>query len=363
MKQLSIIFIICLCFAACEKEDSSITIQDQSVKRELDKSEIILKNNLSKTAIIVAKLANEKDVFQELTNLSSIESKREIVTFRELLSEPNKSTDDSFKNLRVKLKKELLAKGTSNENLLQYLVDNNCYLYCPYPENFYQDGIKNFTVASHPIDNDAEGVGYIFNGSKAINEVTVNEEYTDHNPVLLIMPEDRDDDLINPIIEDPVNSGTQDTIYEVKIGHIRCADYCGGIFEGTLELRVARGFPEFNSSTEVVTGKFSTVYPIAYPRKYAKAAIKNWSSYEGGWYKVNALWDSNWKDEKVQQGIIVYEYDRKKEIKVGATVGYKSDSTSINGTLETEAKIESYWSLIVKIFISEETQHETFRQS
>ena len=29
-----------------------------------------------------------------------------------------------------------------------------------------------------------------------------------------------------------------DPVYEVKVGKVRCADFCGGIFEGNLELRV-----------------------------------------------------------------------------------------------------------------------------
>ncbi len=54
----------------------------------------------------------------------------------------------------------------------------------------------------------------------------------------------------------------------MKIGKVRCADYCGGLFEGELELRLSRGYPEFNMTTGAVTGKFTTVIPVDYPRDH-----------------------------------------------------------------------------------------------
>ncbi len=41
----------------------------------------------------------------------------------------------------------------------------------------------------------------------------------------------------------------------------------------TLELRVTRGFPEYNIQTEEVEGTFSTVIPIKYPRYMLKQQI------------------------------------------------------------------------------------------
>ncbi|HBE42335.1 MAG TPA: hypothetical protein DDW27_14240, partial [Bacteroidales bacterium] len=128
-----------------------------------------------------------------------------------------------------------------------------------------------------------------------------------------------------------------DPVYEVRIGKIRCADYCGGLFEGTLELRVTRGYPTFNATTEELGSGFSTAIPIDYPRDYAKAAINNWTVHSnGGWFYVYVPWDSNWKPSKVQQCILAYEYDQVKEISTSATVGYKKDELS--STLTTTAK-------------------------
>jgi len=111
----------------------------------------------------------------------------------------------------------------------------------------------------------------------------------------------------------------------------------GGLFEGTLELRISRGFPEYNLATGVPTGKFSTVIPIDYPRSYARAAINDYTIHsEGGWLTVNLPWDTNWKTAKVQQCILAYEYDKQSESSVSATVGYKPDN--LNTALTVTAK-------------------------
>jgi len=165
----------------------------------------------------------------------------------------------------------------------------------------------------------------------------VNEEYTDKNMVLLVMPKDEDHDAMK-INSENLTNGKGDPVYEVKVGKVRCADYCGGLFEGDLELRIARGYPEYNMSTGVVSGKFSTVIPITYERSYAKAAVKDWTVYSyAGWKSVFIPWDTNWRKEKVQQIILVYEYDKAKDVSVSASVGYKTDtlSSTISSTVKT----------------------------
>jgi hypothetical protein len=122
---------------------------------------------------------------------------------------------------------------------------------------------------------------------------------------------------------------------------VRCADYCGGLFEGTLELKITRGFPEYNLTNQEIKASFSTIIPIDYPRDYAKAAINGWTVHsEGGWYNANLVWDSNWKPSKTQQCILVYEYDKTSETSISATVGYKPGdfSTSVTATAKTSYK-------------------------
>ena len=338
MKKLIYVIAICLLVAGCDKYDSGPVNHDTVGKRLLTGSEIILKQNLDQAAKIVADVIQDEAVMTELTLLSEENREFYSLAFKDLLDE-SKSVSGSFKNLREGFLNGCASsesKGGWGE-LASYLAKNDCYIYCPYPTSFYPKGTNSFTVAAHPIDNDVENIGYRFEGKK-MKEVKVNEEYADKYMVILIMPKDEDkDDQKGSEIKDPTASKS-DPVYEVRIGKVRCANYCGGLFEGELELRLSRGYPEYNMTTGAVTGKFTTVIPINYPRSYAKAAINNYTVHsEAGWYTVSIPWDTNWRIDKVQQCILAYEYDTVKESTESASVGYKKDDISPTITVSMKA--------------------------
>jgi hypothetical protein len=330
MKNLIYALAICLLLASCEKYESGPINQSTVGKRLLTGSETILKNNLAQAAKIMADLIQDEAVMSELTILSEENRTFYSLPFKDLFDE-SKSVSGSFKNLREKFLEGCAStdsKGSWGE-LASYLAKNDCYIYCPYPSSFYPKGNNSYTVAAHPIDNDIENTGYRFEGKKKI-EVTVNEEYADKYQVILIMPKDEDNDDIKGLNMTDLPVGSKgDPIYEVRVGKIRCADYCGGIFEGELELRIARGFPEYNMETGELKGKFSVVIPVDYPRSYAKSAKNDWTVHsEGGWFTVNVIWDSNWQTTDILQGIVTYEYDQVAELGISATVGFKLNNVS-----------------------------------
>ena len=232
MKKLIFIIAICLFAAGCEKYDSGPVNQNTVGKRLLTGSETILKNNLDQAAKILADVIQDEAVINELTLLSQETREFYSLSFSDLLDE-SKGVSGSFKNLREGFLRGCSAsesKGGWGE-LAGWLAKNDCYIYCPYPASFYPKGTTSFTVAAHPIDNDVENAGYRYEG-KRMTEVKVNEEYADKYMVLLIMPKDEDDGLKGiPVGDLPGAKG--DPVYEVKVGKVRCADYCGGLFEGS----------------------------------------------------------------------------------------------------------------------------------
>lgn len=163
----------------------------------------------------------------------------------------------------------------------------------------------------------------------------VNEDFADSNPVMLVMPEmpvDEDgfgDDNgggTGGSYSEPVygeyGSGLN-TLYTVYIGYVRLADYCGGIFESYrgVELRISRVEPYFNVNTNSVEASDPVFLSVNIPRKYIKAAKENWTQYcNGGWYPVNAVFDTDWKVNEDRQGIYAYDYDwdaKLQNIKIG----------------------------------------------
>jgi hypothetical protein len=337
MNKLLYTLIICVLLAGCDKYDSGQINQGSTSGKVLSGPETILRGNLDKSAKILAEIIQDETVMDELATLYNEDRTFYILPFSDLFDE-NKSISSSFRTLREKFLSNCAtsdAKGTWLD-LANYLAKNGCYIYCPYPSSFYPKGTRSMTVAAHPIDNEFEGRGYRFEGKK-VKEVTVNEEYADTYPVVLIMPADEQETDIKGEAVDNKSVSKGNPVYEVKVGKIRCADYCGGLFEGELELRVSRGYPEYNISTGGVDGKFSVVIPVDYPRSYAKAAINNYTVHSyGGWFSVFLPWDTNWKTEKVQQIIMVYEYDSVKESTISSSVGYKPNETTSTITVSVK---------------------------
>jgi hypothetical protein len=338
LKILSLI-LPCLILLSCHKEEYNKP-PEILVKKELNKEEKLLKENLNKTALILSGLLKDKEVIGELKALSKKGRDTYNLSFKNLFSPTEKGTINSFKNLRDKFLESISTKGLNEgtNDLATFLVNNNCYIYSPYPDDYYPEGNLNYTIAAHPIDNEYEGIGYVIDESGKLKETIVNEKYTDENPVFLVMPNDKEGESedLKEGIKNPKSKG--DEINEVVVGLIRCASYCGGLFEGTLEIRIARGYPTYNSETEVVTGTFAAVIAIDYPKEYAKAAINNWTVHSnGGWYPVNIIWDSNWKEAKAQQGVIAYEYDQTSSVSVTLGVGYKKDSIPYSPTISATA--------------------------
>lgn len=337
MKNLAYALTICLLVAGCEKDDSDKVYQGSATGKVLSSSETILKENLSQSAKILSEIIKEDAVMNELATLYNEDRSFYILPFKDLFDE-SKSISTSFRNLREKFLSSCTASESKGawQDLANYLAKNGCYIYCPYPSNFYPRGTNSMTVASHPVDNEFEGKGYRFEGKK-VKEVTVNEEYADTYPVILIMPANEQEPDSKGVAADYNSVSKGDPVYEVKVGKVRCANYCGGLFEGELEMRITRGFPEYNISTGAVVGKFSVVIPFNYPRSYAKAAIRDYTVHSSaGWYTVNLPWDTNWRTEKAQQIIMVYEYDSVKESTVSSSVGYKKDDLSSTVTVSVK---------------------------
>jgi len=338
MKKIVCVMAVCLALASCEKYDSGPITQDLIGRRALTDSETLLRTNLDQAAQILADVIRDEAVLNELVALSREDREFYSLPFSDLMDE-SKSVSGSFRNLRTGFINGCTSsesKGNTSD-LINFLAKNDCYIYCPYPSSFYPKGTRSFTVAAHPIDNDTENTGYRFEGRKMV-QVKVNERYADKNMVLLVMPKDEDKEDVLKDYSDSRSEAKGNPVYEVKIGKVRCANYCGGLFEGTLELMIARGYPEYNMSTGVVSGKFASVIPVDYPRCYAKAAVNNWTQYYyGGWFSEFIPWDTNWRTEKAQQSILVYEYDRAKDVSVSASVGYKTDtlSSTISSTVKT----------------------------
>ena len=96
-----------------------------------------MKANLDNAAQLLAGIINDADVHKEVSQLSYLNNEYNKLSFKNLLQEDVKTSKGSvlkFSNLKNKLLNKCSASKGSNESndLLEYLIANNCYLYVPY---------------------------------------------------------------------------------------------------------------------------------------------------------------------------------------------------------------------------------------
>ncbi len=327
MKQLTKILVLAIVlmsigFIGCKKQigDPETQDNDDHFMENTEQIDFVKKENLQKTAnIILTIFTNDSKLAK---NLLSLISKNKIhedqLRFSEIFNNKEKNnTLNSFKN---KFLEELkLKKGDRDSGLSQYLVKDKDYLYVPFPLDDYSENSNTITIVANPIDNTIQNKGIRININRAKPrpvEVIVNNEYAEKYPVIIIMPDDK-------ISNSNSSNVSMPTVNEVKIGFIYCKDYCGGIFEGPLQLHFLRSYTSeiFDGTRWYAKGDIKDLGKVTLARKYVRYARKGWDK---GWVKVNLLWDSNWSSDKVQQIFSVYEYDPQTETTVSGTVKFTS---------------------------------------
>ena len=329
----SLLFSSLLFLNSCSK-DVPIAPPEDKVEA-LTPAQLEMKAKLNDAAMILAHIVNVPEIHKELSQLSYLNHEFNKLPFKNLIDSETQKTNGKvfkFSHFRKEFINRLNTSKSSDgyDDLLKYLVENNCYLYVPYSLDWYPEERRSFTVAAHPIDNNYEGIGYrsICNGKSIDNEqVVVDEAYTEDYPVLIIMPYPPDELNLDEVDDGNLgidgNSTSPGTLnYEVKVYEVWCQNYCGGIFEGDIEMNIVRGYP-----TDASNGTWSSRFQFEYPKDLVKAAKEG---KEKAWKIINTVWDSNWKVEKDQEVIAMFDYDWDAgEIKVTGTVKWKSVTGSV----------------------------------
>lgn len=342
-RTIFVLAMFALLTVSCQKEQ----IEEFKNQEGLTIEQKELKSNLDKAANLISQIINSTEVKKEFSKVfnSNIDY-NSYIKFDELLNDNIKETATPLPKFSEKVKELFSTKD--NSRLSDYLVKNGCSIYIPYPFDWYPKD-KPITVAGHPIDNEEEGIGYVISSnSKGPEKVQVNEEYADSNPVMLIMPTKPEEPGLgggstgggtNDNNTDPIfgefGSGPNE-INTVYIGYVKLYDYCGGIFEGPINLHICRTEPYINLTTNQVEIRRPVEISISLPRIYVKAARKGWTKhYNAGWYKVNTVFDTDWSENEDRVGIYVYDYDWDASVKK-VSIGVTYKGVGLNISLERD---------------------------
>ena len=303
------LFVVCIfaLVSSCSKDQNPV-IKSPVIKKELTPDEKALKEKLALTAQVVKDvIISSPDVIKEVDGLINLKThKDDFVYFKELFYPENSAlkgmnvTETKF----AKVFDELVSSKSDYKeagNLKEFLVSNNVAVYCPYPAEDYPAGSGALAVTSDPVDNEQENLGYAVLDDGTYDEVTVDEVYTETEPVWIVIIEEDGTGSLNPII---TPSGS---IHQMRVGWVKCTQQYDGLFGGASEFKLC-----ILGGDITLTGatSFVSLQTCIIPRRDIRKG--NWINFQfeldDDWYVSS---DGSTDEGSRQFGLIEFDKNKK----------------------------------------------------
>jgi hypothetical protein len=342
------ILAVAITFTACRKNEAVDKVEISKVaKRELTKEEEVLKLKLEKSAAIIAEVIKDKTILAELggqlAKKLSITKNDEALTFKQLFGQNNSKTIESTSNT-ANLKTFTMDANVSNHFKAKYLeiAYNKSYpnhekyislesrsniktevyndyteelfdigggeVYFPYSENFInnQQNLNPaliFTVTSHPVDNDAENEGIVWNDiTQNWDYVLVDDNYAWTQPTLIVTINESNN--INSAYQsNNAPPSTQGNIgRQVFIGELMSTEQYGELFTGGPDFRFKIFLPGSLTAPFSVDNDFKQIRDGVQTLS-CKLTRRNVRKQQ--WVSFNYIAHSNWvpNHEKIHIGL------------------------------------------------------------
>lgn len=355
------------------------SVNTNSGVEELVVDDLELLSKMKQATLLITELVKKEQVVKEIQYAvaHSIEEGRdEDVTFSQLFFEDAqykvalKSKDESiigsFRNeFRQLMSVKLKTQGENiDEDLENYLIQNNLKLYWPYSENWENQEDVLPTLSYHPLINEDENEGFLPIDSKSkttlpYETVLMNDEYAFNNPSLLIVPCEIPQLKVvvnsaqscgelggggsDPGDDDPVDE-TEPGEYEfnkIKIGQSRLLDHYDGLFAGGSEVRW-----QLADALFVTTYDTNPQMGAGYCPKY----FKRIDIRKNRWKDINCVIDDDWSDYELAKELYIWEGDEgDNKIKLNLGVNVKF-SDKVTGSVGVEISADKSRDDIYKAF-------------
>jgi hypothetical protein len=285
-------FMLTSMFYACnESTDEMIQTQNPEIEyKTLTSSEIVLKNQLADAAMIVAEIATDQSVLDEIVATIKIQPRimEDRVKFADIMN-----PKQQLKSVKIEIKTGKFAAAFKNQlkesglksasTLIEELAAKGVEVYIPYPIEDYPKG-TDVVVTSTPLDNEYENIGYIVGNTK--KTVLANQKLTEKKPVIIITPSvvsveeiaktasiNNSKSNLKSINIDPM-SVWDNTAYTFTIFldyvYIK-NDYVEGLFQPEGQIHYCSGGVSFDSSNSSITNKTTSEENHSsqrFPRKF-----------------------------------------------------------------------------------------------
>lgn len=347
-----------LLFAGCDSVVNNVQEEETLETTVLSAEQQELRAKLQQAALLLVDVAKDEKAVASVHEGVQLRRKAghdENVTFAQLLGRRENATVNStsakiaqagkpfakaFRSALNKRKSDVATNASGDFDLEAYLIENDAIIYWPYAENFEGVDVTAPVLVPHPI---LEGDSDVFDGydpvtdeeanaqsgvvtsamSRSYKIIGVDESYATTNPVWVVAPSEGGR-TSSAKSDDTKPSGS---VVRVSLGWVQCRKNYDKWISGGSELRFVRVEPT------AINGDVSS----------SKTEIEvNVSRKDCGkkrWKEVKTSWDSNWEKEDVEQGFVVYEWDRftfRGEWKY--SLGYKGDAGVKGLNIDTEAK-------------------------
>lgn len=344
-------------FTACQKEEQTnqVDFQLQTPIATTHEAKVMQQT----TNVIVSMLNENPTLFNDINEAiksDAIEYMEDRILFADLFKNPQFVKSNVSQLNPVSFASEFRKHASINiqyapaetrattldaDALMQYLIDNNISVYCPFPLEDYEDDNRIPAIAANIGEEYEELPGVQFHADGTYDSVMVSQAYADLHPVWLINPEEdyifekiysRNTSSIKRIINaDPLGmeivhpgiipTNPKPAHYEVKFNSIFVSNYFGPITEGELKIYfcTTQTTPIYDTENEIFKSTFDRISLIPLPRKYVKYA-KNREAR--GWVAINYVLDQDWQTTELQQYFAAYEYDKKMDKTLESTLDY-----------------------------------------
>ena len=370
---------------ACQKEEQSNQVD--STPQNPVATTYEAKVMQQTTNVIVSMLNENPELFNDINEAiksDAVEYMEDRILFADLFRNPQfaKSVDGQAKHTTFssEFKKHASANiqyiASANETrstaldadaLMQYLVDNNISVYCPFPLEDYAENNRIPAIAANIGEQYEELPGVQFYADGSFDSVMVSQAYADLHPVWLINHEEdyifnrsryiNPDSLghaITPPSMEEFNPNPSTKHYEVKISSVYLTDYWGSLSEGDIDLRLCfcSNNPSYSTVEECFLGSFDRIITVQIPRSYVKYAKLG---YDKGWFALDCSIENDWTTDELQKYFAAYDYDPKYGVQQEETynTSYKLSAGDANKIVGGEAG-ETYGAKITITYKSQD---------
>ena len=334
-----------MAFTACQKDNTGP--ENKITDTQLTPQQVQLKKGMQQAAIVIAQIANNKDIQKEVQDLINRGMYNDdYIKFKDLFyPQSNPKLKSTTTTLFARTFKKVVNSGNYKHlkssdvsDLEKFLVDNNLVLYVPYPVSDYPENMRTPTVTWNPLDNDSVGKGYAISKFKSTNSLetvpTVNESYSESHPVYIINPamvDAGDGSGESGSGDSGVGNGNGSaTSYTIKLVDMRINEQLDAFYNGASEIQFvfADGFVVDKDNRIVKDNPhISTVY------KFKRRMIR-----KEQWKNINITLDPDWGQEETENYFGAVELDVLGTVTLNATVGVKYKIGSNYVTASTSAK-------------------------